>query len=116
MDKLELIGDMKTRMVPIATDWNGDGWIDVIGAAASGAIRLFLNQGEATFASGQPLKLPAVPYGPRVSVVDWNGDGDEDVIIATAYRYFCLVERSYLDHGYARGRIIKYEKRGSRRI
>lgn len=109
-----LLGEMKFRMSPLAVDWNRDGELDVIGAASSSLIQIFMNtntkRGPVTFAPGQRLDLPTAPLNQiGVNVVDWNGDGDEDVIIATAYSYNIFVERSFLDHGYAAGKIEKIE-------
>jgi hypothetical protein len=112
----ELIGDMGNRMAPSAADWDQDGYPDVIGVASSGAMQLFLNRGSKRegprFAPGTQFNVPAVPYWPAVSVVDWNGDGDEDVMVATNYLYFAWVERSFLQHGYAKGQITGTQAKG----
>jgi hypothetical protein len=114
-----LIGDMRNRMSPSAADWNKDGSPDVIGVASSGDMQLFLNEAEkgasAKFGAGMKFNVPAVPYWPAVNVVDWNGDGDEDVMVATDYLYFALVERSYLEHGYAKGQMRGVQKRNRRK-
>jgi hypothetical protein len=96
------IGDQKIRMVPCAADWDGDGRLDVIGSAASGEVVVYRNRGGNRFAPAEPIRFPAVPYGPSVAVVDWNQDGDEDLIVGTAYGYFCWFERSFLERGYAK--------------
>ncbi len=109
-----VLGEMKSRVSPLAVDWNGDGQVDVIGASSSSLIQIFMNtnteRGKVTFAPGRRLDLPTAPLNQiGINVVDWNGDGDEDVIIATAYSYNTFVERSFLDHGYAQGKIEKIE-------
>jgi hypothetical protein len=81
-------------------------------------MQLYLNEAgkaeERRFKAGSKFEVPAVPYWPAVNVVDWNGDGDEDLVIATNYLYFALVERSYLEHGYANGQIIGVQERGKK--
>ncbi|MFN0051825.1 MAG: FG-GAP repeat domain-containing protein [Planctomycetales bacterium] len=97
-----MLGDLKIRMVPYASDWDRDGHPDVVGSAANGTVVVWRNLGDNRFAEPEPIKFPAVPYSPSVAVVDWNGDGDDDLIVATAYGYFCWFERSFLENGYAR--------------
>src|SRR5678815_2861389 len=102
MGQPQLIGKMNTRMVPVAADWNRDGLLDVIGAAADGNVNVFYgknNKGSWGFSEGESLRLPAFPYGPTVTVVDWNNDGDVDLVVSTAYGYTCWLERSFLEHG-----------------
>ena len=100
------LGDMKIRVVPSVSDWNGDGRLDIIGSAASGSVALFRNLGKNRFASAEPLNVPPTPYSPVVTITDWNGDGDEDVIVGTSYGYFCWFERSFLDGGYAKAERV----------
>ncbi len=108
------VGQMKSRMTPLAVDWNRDGLLDVIGASSSSTTEVFLRtkspSDEVKFAPGRRLNFPPAPRNQiGINVVDWNGDGDEDVIIATAYRYNTFVERSFLDYGYAPAKIEKIE-------
>jgi hypothetical protein len=102
-----LIGDMRSRMVPCAADWDGDGHIDVVGSAANGSVVFIRNLGGGTFALAQPLHVPLVPYSPSVTVTDWTGDGDADLIVGTTYHYTCWFERSFLEHGYAEAEKLK---------
>jgi hypothetical protein len=100
------IGDMKIRVVPSVSDWNGDGRPDIIGSAASGSVALFRNLDGNRFAGAEPLSVPPTPYSPVVAITDWNGDGDADVIVGSAYGYFCWFERSFLDSGYAKAERV----------
>jgi hypothetical protein len=102
-----MLGDLKIRMIPYAADWDGDGRVDVVGSAAGGAVVLWRNRGAGRFGDPEPLKFPAVPYSPMVSVFDWNQDGDQDLIVGTAYGFFCWFERSFLDGGYAQAMRVK---------
>lgn len=114
MAQPQIVGQMKTRMVPVATDWNRDGLLDVIGAAADGNVSVFYgksSEGSWGFSQGESLRLPSFPYGPTVTVVDWNSDGDDDLVVSTAYGYTCLLERSFLEHGACRASRAILEKR-----
>lgn len=106
------IGDLGIRLLVDATDWNQDGWTDVIAGAANGRVRVFLNNGEkstARFAEGFDPELPPIAQ-PRVLCVDLNGDGDEDLFLPST-QGSCLVERSFLMHGYAHGQVVEIQKR-----
>jgi hypothetical protein len=103
------IGDLGIRGLVSATDWDDDGWMDVIGSAASGKVRLYRNKGKGRFAAGVELALPPIEQ-PRVLVADINGDGDDDLFLPST-QGSCFVERSFLKHGYARARLIAVEKR-----
>jgi hypothetical protein len=112
-----LLGDMVTRLNPVATDWDHRGWMDVIGSSASGKVQLFRNLGsqakdkKSQFAPPVDLPIPALPFEPHAYVVDLNGDGDDDLIIQTEYDYTCWVERSFLEHGYAEGNPLSIERK-----
>jgi hypothetical protein len=106
-----LVGDMKFRLLVDAVDWNEDGRMDVIAGTASHRVSVFLNKGSegaAAFGAPEAIKLPPIKET-RVRVVDLNRDGDRDLFVMSTQGSI-LVERSFLDHGYARGRVVKTEK------
>ncbi len=102
------------RLVAVGTDWNHDGWDDVLVTYAGSQTYLLLNratEGAAEFDDPMELKLPEYPMSwPLLHVADWNGDGDQDVLFhyGTMIR---LVERSFIDHGYVPGKVIATERR-----
>jgi hypothetical protein len=111
-DEAVQIAEMGIRGLVDATDWNGDGWTDVIAGAANGRVRVILNRpGDSSprFAEGFDPGLPPIPQ-PRVLVADLNGDGDEDLFLPST-QGACFVERSFLKHGYARANLIAVEQR-----
>ena len=106
-----LVGDMKFRLLVDAVDWNEDGRMDVIAGTANHRVSLFLNEGSdgtTTFGNPEAVKLPPIKQT-RVRVVDMNRDGDRDLVVLSTQGSI-LVERSFLEHGYARGRVVKFEK------
>ncbi|QDU37399.1 FG-GAP repeat protein [Maioricimonas rarisocia] len=105
------IGNLGIRGLVDATDWNEDGWPDVIASAASGRVRVFLNDGSgnAGFGDGFDPGLPPIVQ-PRVMMVDLNGDGDEDLFLPST-QGSCFVERSFLRHGYATAELMRIERR-----
>lgn len=108
------IGDLGIRLLVDTTDWNQDGWPDVIAGAANGKVRVFLNAGQTNpvaFAAGFDPKLPPIAQ-PRVMMVDINNDGDEDLFLPST-QGSCFVERSFLENGYIDATMIKLEQRPS---
>jgi hypothetical protein len=106
------IGDLGIRGLVDSTDWNDDGWPDVIASAANGRVRVFLNNGEQAavrFAAGFDPKLPPI-IQPRVLMVDLNGDGDDDLFLPST-QGSCFIERSFLRSGYAVGKLVTVEAR-----
>ncbi len=106
------IGNLGIRGLVDSTDWNGDGWLDVIASAANGRVRVFLNngpQGGSRFSEGFDPKLPPISQ-PRVIMADLNGDGDDDLFLPST-QGSCFVERSFLDSGYAKGKLVSVELR-----
>ena len=95
------------RVLIGVTDWDGDGRTDVIANTA-----IYLNAGKGKEQKFHPLKcLPTVyiPY-PHPYAIDWNGDGDEDLLISSSYHTVYLLERSYVEHGYAEGSLGRVER------
>lgn len=112
------IAKLRIRAVPVACDWNGDGQADVIAGSSADDVTLILGNKQATtfaerFAPPRLLSLPSAPDGAGAPLVvtDYNGDGDLDIILHTAYGYCCFYERSFIEHGYARGEGMKLETR-----
>jgi hypothetical protein len=106
----EIIGEAGTRFVPSTADWNGDGWPDVI--IGSSKPHLILNAGKSSgprFLPMQTLDLPYLPYEAPIMAVDWNEDGDMDLMARASYGFSCWFERSFLEHGYARAKILQKE-------
>lgn len=110
----QLVGDMKFRLLVDAVDWNNDGRMDVIAGTASHKVAVFLNtesNGQVAFSDPIELKLPQIKET-RVLMVDLNRDGDQDLFVMSTQGSI-LVERSFLEHGYARGRVLRLEDRQS---
>ena len=110
------VGKLATRAAPCAADWNGDGLLDVILAANADNAFVFLSRrgrSGSPFSEAKRIILPKAPYGAGAPVVaaDFNGDGDTDILLYTAYGYCCFYEHSFIESGYARGVVVKVERR-----
>lgn len=106
------VGDLRKRLLVDSTDWNGDGWMDVIAGSANGQVRVFLNHGKSGlmgFAEGFDPMLPPIAQ-PRVLMADLNGDGDEDLFVPST-QGSCFVERSFLSGGYAKAKLIEFQRK-----
>ena len=107
-----LLGDMGFRLLVDAADWNEDGRPDVIAGTANGRAAVFLNHGSSgqlAFGEAETIRLPPIKQ-PRIRLVDLNGDGDQDLFLPSTQGSI-LVERSFLKHGYAPGRVLQFERR-----
>jgi FG-GAP-like repeat len=105
-----VIAELKTRLHVDSADWDGDGRLDVVASLSSHKIYVVRNagtQGEAPFLEPELLDVFSIK-GPIATVVDLNRDGDEDLLISGT-QGTSFVERSFLDHGYGRGRVLKIE-------
>lgn len=111
------LGNVTSRALPLAYDWDKDGQTDLLGISWSGRMDWYRNFGRHAnpqFAAPQKLELPpTVIYSPRLVIADWNGDGDDDFIVMSSYPWFCWLEGSYVEHGYAQGKILSIESRRS---
>jgi hypothetical protein len=103
------VGDHKNRLMVDATDWNQDGRMDIMACAVNEIARVYLNigsKGEARFDKGFDPGLPPI-IQPRVTMVDLNSDGDLDLFIP-GIQGSSFVERSFLRHGYAQGKVLDF--------
>lgn len=111
-----LVGQLPTRGVPFAADWDDDGDLDIL-ASADPAQMMFIENlgngvdGRAMFGPGQWVNLIDAPYGSLgLNVVDFNQDGDADIIVDTSHRYTIMTDGSFLRFGYANGTLIAVER------
>ena len=112
------IADLRIRGLVETTDWNRDGWPDVIASAANGRVQVLLNKGRQAgqdsgnrFADGFDPKLPPI-IQPRVLTADLNADGDEDLFLPST-QGSCFVERSFLEKGYANAELLAQQHQPS---
>jgi hypothetical protein len=110
------IAKLRIRGVPTACDWNGDGRLDVVAGSSAADVVVILNKAaseESTFDEPRPIGLPPAPDGAGAPLVvtDYNGDGDLDIILHTAYGYTSFYERSFIDRGYAIGKVDALQTR-----
>lgn len=104
-----------TRLTAQRIDWNGDGWDDLLASYANDRMYLLVNRraaGRPEFETPRLLNVPPCFGDPWPYVADWNHDGDDDLII-DQYGYTRFVERSFIDHGYCPGTIVRHEHRPS---
>ncbi len=92
--------------VPIAYDWNGDGWPDLITTMENGQVLLIEHTGQVR--DGLPQFKAPIPFRQKADDLkfgvlatpvsfDWNGDGREDLICGNAAGYIGFIEN--LDGG-----------------
>jgi len=111
------LGNLVSRALPLTYDWDHDGRMDVVGVSWAGRMEWYRNRGPGAkplFAPPQKFTLPpTVMYSPRIVMGDWNGDGDDDILVMSSYPWFCWLEASYIQNGYAQGRVLSVEQKGS---
>lgn len=111
---VEIIPENGQRALIGVTDWDADGRPDML--FAQGNVRLFKNTGEGKtpmFEVVRDIPHQYIPY-PHPYAVDWNGDGDTDLFVSSSYSVAYLIERSYIEGGYAEGRVIGVQAKGER--
>ena len=88
-------------IIPVAIDWNKDGYVDLIVGDEDGRVAFIENTGKVKNGMPQfkdPVYLQqkadnvkfgalATPYG-----VDWDNDGDEDIIVGNSAGYITFIE------------------------
>ena len=83
-DKEEMTEKICTR--PFATDWNGDGHLDLVVGNFSGTFYWFRGEGKGKFepkpeqikSGNKPLRINGAHSDPFI--IDWDGDGDLDLV------------------------------------
>jgi hypothetical protein len=111
-----LVGQLPTRGVPFAGDWDSDGDFDILASSDPGTMMFIENAGNdiggrAIFLTPANVNLTDAPYGSiGLNVVDFNGDGDSDVVVDTSHRYTIYTDASFLQHGYAAGTLLGVER------
>ena len=95
-------------IVPVAVDWNKDGFTDLVVGQEDGRVALIENTGKvrkrmAVFKSPVYFQQEAddVKFGVLVTPysVDWDGDGDEDLICGNSAGYIGFIENLGLYNG-----------------
>jgi hypothetical protein len=84
------------NMAMAAEDWDGDGDVDLFLTGGSPA-RLYLNQGDGTFA--QLPDPPDVEQGTGASTPDYDGDGDPDLYVSCGQWGFGCTGRLFRNDG-----------------
>lgn len=70
-------------------DYNGDGWLDIVGQGPNMAIFLFTNNQDGTFTRSQVSPLYSNRYSSWSRSIDWDSDGDLDML-AVVYEGLAL--------------------------
>jgi hypothetical protein len=70
-------------------DYNGDGWLDVVGQGPNMPIFLFTNNQDGTFTRSQVSPLYSNRYSSWSRPIDWDNDGDLDML-AVVYEGMAL--------------------------
>ncbi|MBN7812439.1 VCBS repeat-containing protein [Algoriphagus sp. H41] len=88
-------------IIPVALDWDGDGWIDLVVGDEDGRVALVRNTGKVK--EGTPVfdspkyfrqKADNLKFGALVTPVsyDWDQDGDLDIVAGNSAGYLCWIE------------------------
>lgn len=109
-DEPVVIADLKVRLHVDLADWDGDGRGDVIASLASHKVYVIRSAGEgASSPFLEPEQLAVDPIKSPIAIVtDLNRDGDDDLLVCGT-QGTSFVERSYLEHGYIHGQVLKIE-------
>jgi hypothetical protein len=113
------LGQLPTRGIPFAGDWDGDGDLDILASSDPSQMMFIPNMGNdiggrAIFGSPSYVSLIDAPYDSiGLHAVDFNGDGDADVLVDTTHRYSIFTDGSFLQHGYGAASITGAESLSS---
>ncbi|HVT30114.1 MAG TPA: VCBS repeat-containing protein, partial [Lacipirellulaceae bacterium] len=106
-----LIGDLKSRCCVDRVDWNHDGKLDVVASVSAHKIYVIFNDGSSNGAHfAEPVSLNLEIKNPIAIAVDLNRDGDDDLLV-NGTQGTSFAERSFIEHGYAKARILKVESK-----
>ncbi len=88
-------------IIPVAVDWNQDGWVDLVVGDEDGRVALVKNTGKTK--AGMPLfespryfrqRADNLKFGALVTPVsyDWDSDGDLDIVAGNSAGHLCWIE------------------------
>ena len=104
-------------IIPVAVDWNKDGWIDLVVGDEDGRVALIENTGKLknkvpVFKSPVYFQQEAddVKFGALATPysVDWDNDGDEDLICGNSAGYIAWIENLGMFNGKPRWAATKF--------
>ena len=88
------------RVTIAATDWDGDGKVEIFAAWSSGEVRMFRQSSSGW--QDRTIEIPWIPY-PHPIVVDVDGRGEPDLILSGSYGFVHLFRRAFVEYGYNEG-------------